>query len=189
MVGSKEILSLPLPAETYLPLSELQKQAEEAEYSELLDKVRLHVLPSGICRTGHAGHARQKAWCAGSSLSQGERGENGTGGGLLCELLLQLSAADAQPQPVAIRDVRVCIPREGHSPYQRACEYLLSQAHFCLDLRRKDFRLHIHGHCLQVRRLPGVMVQRVEGRGWVLETESEPHVSLGMGYVDLNVCA
>ena len=41
---------------------------------------------------------------------------------------------------------------------------------------------------LQVRRLPGVMVQCVEGRGWVLESESEPHVSLGMGYVDLNVC-
>ena len=48
-MGSKEILSLPLPAETYLPLSELQKQAEEAEYSELLDKVRLHVLPATVC--------------------------------------------------------------------------------------------------------------------------------------------
>ena len=31
------------------------------------------------------------------------------------------------------------------------------------------------------------MAQCVEGRGWVLESESEPQVSLGMGYVDLNV--
>ena len=57
MVGSKDILSLPLPAETYLPLSELQKQAEEAEYSELLDKVRLHVLPIKHLSIGMAQHA------------------------------------------------------------------------------------------------------------------------------------
>lgn len=39
MVGSENILTMPLPAEMHLPLSELQKQSEEIEYSELLDKV------------------------------------------------------------------------------------------------------------------------------------------------------
>jgi hypothetical protein len=40
---------------------------------------------------------------------------------------------------------------------------------------------------MQVARLPAVIAQYVEGRRWVLETESEPHVSLGLGYVDLDV--
>lgn len=39
MVGSDNVLSMPLPTEMHLPLTELQKQAEELEYSELLDKV------------------------------------------------------------------------------------------------------------------------------------------------------
>ena len=39
MVGSENILTMPLPAEMHLPLSELQKQSEEFEYSELLNKV------------------------------------------------------------------------------------------------------------------------------------------------------
>lgn len=39
MVGSDNILSMPLPTEMHLPLTELEKQAEELEYCELLDKV------------------------------------------------------------------------------------------------------------------------------------------------------
>jgi hypothetical protein len=39
-VGSDNILAMPLPAEMHLPLSELQKQSEELEYSELLNKVK-----------------------------------------------------------------------------------------------------------------------------------------------------
>lgn len=40
MVGSDNILSMPLPTEMHLPLTELEKQAEELEYCELLDKVQ-----------------------------------------------------------------------------------------------------------------------------------------------------
>lgn len=41
MVGSDNVLSAPLPTEMHLPLTELEKQAEELEYCELLDKVHL----------------------------------------------------------------------------------------------------------------------------------------------------
>ncbi len=42
---------------------------------------------------------------------------------------------------------------------------------------------------VKVARLPPVMAQHTEGRGWVLESENEPHVSFYGAYVDLNVCA
>ncbi|CAL8463373.1 g2907 [Coccomyxa elongata] len=41
MVGSDNVLSAPLPTEMHLPLTELEKQAEELEYCELLDKAAL----------------------------------------------------------------------------------------------------------------------------------------------------
>ncbi len=41
MIGSDNVLSAPLPTEMHLPLTELEKQAEELEYCKILDKVHL----------------------------------------------------------------------------------------------------------------------------------------------------
>ena len=43
-MGSKDVMHMLLPAEIYQPISELQKRAEEVEYSELLDKVGIFAL-------------------------------------------------------------------------------------------------------------------------------------------------